>query len=133
MAKPRTERALGYVRVSTRRQADGGISLDNQERRLGANYGQRGTELIEIYRDDGLSGATDNRPGLQALVQHAVRSGSGVTETGIGSLCRLLRDHDLLDRYRRKLMRAGVRVVVITEEIDPDVEGDFVRKTRRAS
>jgi len=35
MTAKRIERALGYIRVSTQRQADGGICLDDQEQRLG--------------------------------------------------------------------------------------------------
>ncbi|CAN5599792.1 recombinase family protein [soil metagenome] len=127
MVKSKTERALGYVRVSTQRQAAGGISLDNQENRLGAHYSQRGTELVEIYRDGGLSGTTDNRPGLQALFEHAMRPGSGITEIGVYSFSRLFRDHYLLEHYRRKLKRAGVRIVAITQEVGQDAEGDLVR------
>lgn len=127
MAKPRTERALGYVRVSTQRQAEGGISLANQEERLTAHYAQRGVELVDIYRDGGLSGTNDNRPGLQALFEHALRAGSGVTEIGVYSFSRLFRDHYLLEHYRRKLKRAAVRIVAITQEVGHDAEGDLVR------
>ena len=127
MAKPRTERALGYVRVSTQRQAEGGISLDNQEARLRTHYAQRGVELVDIYGDGGLSGTSDNRPGLQAMIEHAIRPGSGITEIGTYSFSRLFRDHYLLEHYRRKLKRAGVRIVAITQDVGQDAEGDLVR------
>ena len=127
MAKARTERALGYVRVSTQRQAEGGISLDNQEAKLGDHYRRRGAELVDVYRDGGLSGTTDNRPGLQALFEHAMRPGSGITEIGVYSFSRLFRDHYLLEHYRRKLKRAGVRIVAITQDVGEDAEGDLVR------
>ncbi|WP_374943150.1 recombinase family protein [Sphingomonas sp.] len=127
MIKPRTERALGYVRVSTQRQAEGGISLANQEERLTAHYAQRGVELVVVHRDAGLSGTNDNRPGLQALFEHALRPGNGVTEIGVYSFSRLFRDHYLLEHYRRKLKRAGVRIVAITQEVGQDAEGDLVR------
>ena len=117
MVNPRTERALGYVRVSTQRQADGGISIDNQENRLAEHYRARVVELVDIYKDGGLSGTTDNRPGLQALFEHAMRPGSGITEIGVYSFSRLFRDHYLLEHYRRKLKRAGVRIVAITQEV----------------
>lgn len=127
MAKTRTERALGYVRVSTQRQAEGGISLGNQEEKLAAHYGERGVEMVDIYRDAGLSGTTDNRPGLQALFEHAMRPASGITEIGVYSFSRLFRDHYLLEHYRRKLKRAGVRIVAITQEVGQDAEGDLIR------
>lgn len=127
MPTPKIERALGYVRVSTQRQAEGGISLDNQQERLTTHYAQRGVELIDIYRDAGLSGTTDSRPGLQALFEHALRQGSGVTEIGVYSFSRLFRDHYLLEHYRRRLKRAGVRIVAITQDVGQDAEGDLVR------
>ncbi|RYY28390.1 MAG: recombinase family protein [Sphingomonadales bacterium] len=127
MAKTRIERALGYVRVSTQRQAEGGISLANQEQRLTAHYAHRGVDLVDIYRDGGLSGTTDNRPGLQALFEHALGAGSGITEIGVYSFSRLFRDHYLLEHYRRKLKRAGIRLVAITQEVGHDAEGDLVR------
>lgn len=127
MPTPKIERALGYVRVSTQRQAEGGISLDNQAERLTTHYAQRGVELVDIYRDAGLSGTTDNRPGLQALFEHAMRPGSGITEIGVYSFSRLFRDHYLLEHYRRRLKRAGVRIVAITQDVGQDAEGDLVR------
>ena len=127
MTKTKVERALGYVRVSTQRQADGGISLDNQDARLKAHYAQRGVEMVDVYRDGGLSGTTDNRPGLQALFEHALRPGSGITEIGVYSFSRLFRDHYLLEHHRRRLKRGGVRIVAITQEVGQDAEGDLVR------
>lgn len=125
--KNKVERALGYVRVSTQRQAESGISLENQEQRLTAHYGQRGIELVEIHRDGGFSGTTDNRPGFQSLIEHAMRSGDGITEIGVYSFSRLFRDHYLLEHYRRKLKRVGVKIVAITQEVGQDAEGDLVR------
>ena len=127
MAKTRTERALGYVRVSTQRQADGGISLDNQEVQLRAHFARRGVELAGIYTDGGLSGTNDNRPGLQAMFEEAMRPGSGITEIAAYSFSRLFRDHYLLEHYRRKLKRVGVRIVAITQDVGEDAEGDLVR------
>ncbi len=116
MAENRTERALGYIRVSTQKQADGGISLNDQTMWLQAHYAQRGSELVDVYRDSGLSGTTENRPGLQALFEHAMRPGSGITEIGVYSFSRLFRDHHLLEHHRRRLKRAGVRIVAITQD-----------------
>ena len=127
MTKAKTERALGYIRVSTQRQVEGGISLDNQEEKLTSHYAQRGVEYVDTYRDGGLSGTNDNRPGLQALFEHALRPASGITEIGVYSFSRLFRDHYLLEHYRRKLKRAGVRLVAITQEVGHDAEGDLVR------
>lgn len=132
MTKPRIERALGYVRVSTQRRIVGAVSLDDQENRLGIDDSQPDTEVIKIYRYDGFFGATDNRPGLQGLIERAARFGSCVTEIGVFSFSRLFRDHGAFEQCHRKLKRAGVRVVAITQEISSNAESDFVRNARRS-
>ena len=58
-----------YLRVSTRRQAEEGASLDTQRveiRRWVAEW-YVGAEIVE-YRDDGYSGETLNRPALERLL-----------------------------------------------------------------
>lgn len=117
MAKRCTERALGYVRVSTQRKAESGIGLANQEKRLAAHYRQREIELVEIYQDFGLSGRTDNRLGLQALFEHALHPGSGITEIGVYSFSRLFRNNSRLEHHQRQLEHAGVRLVAIRDEV----------------
>jgi site-specific DNA recombinase len=57
-----------YARVSTQRQAEA-QSIDEQIERLRAHARDRGWELPEanVFRDDGYSGATLRRPGLDRL------------------------------------------------------------------
>lgn len=61
-------RAAVYIRVSTERQADQGISLDAQLAACRAEALRLGDRSPAVYRDDGYSGTTDKRPGLQALL-----------------------------------------------------------------
>ena len=64
-----------YVRVSTQRQAQA-QSIEQQLDRLRAHLREQGVELAseEVFRDDGYSGATLNRPGLDRL-RDAARAG----------------------------------------------------------
>src|SRR5712691_2285409 len=57
-----------YVRVSTQRQAQT-QTIEQQLERLQAQVQSRGWEVPaeNIFRDDGYSGATLNRPGLDRL------------------------------------------------------------------
>jgi site-specific DNA recombinase len=61
-------RVAVYVRVSTQRQAQS-QTIEQQLERLQAHIHRQGWELREelIFRDDGYSGATLNRPGLDRL------------------------------------------------------------------
>ena len=64
------KRAALYVRVSTDHQ-----TVENQIRELSQVAERRGWEVIEIYRDAGISGAKrrDGRPGLDAMLKDASR------------------------------------------------------------
>jgi site-specific DNA recombinase len=62
---PATTRAVGYIRVSTDKQADHGISLDAQRTKLEAYAALYDLELVEVIVDAGVSAKTLHRPGLQ--------------------------------------------------------------------
>lgn len=125
--KTRPRRALGYIRVSTQRQADEGISMTNQDEQLRAYCLRNDIELVEVHSDGGYSATHGNRPGLQAMFAAAMRPGSAITEVVVYSFSRLFRDNFLLEDYRRKLKRSGVRLIAITQEVGDDAEGDLVR------
>ena len=65
-------RAAIYVRVSTQRQAQT-QTIDQQLERLQALAVERGWELPDdhVFRDDGYSGASLRRPGLDRLRDQA--------------------------------------------------------------
>jgi DNA invertase Pin-like site-specific DNA recombinase len=68
MSKPK--RAALYVRVSTDKQC-----VENQIRDLRLVAERRGWQVVEIYRDEGISGAKrrNQRPGLDAMLKDASR------------------------------------------------------------
>ncbi len=61
-------RAALYVRVSTEDQAVEGFSLDAQVKRLEAYCRVRGWEVADVYRDEGFSGRTTDRPEYQRMM-----------------------------------------------------------------
>lgn len=60
--------AIGYVRVSTAEQADSGLGLEAQRRRIAAYCEAQGWDLVQIVADEGLSGKALDRPGLARAV-----------------------------------------------------------------
>ena len=66
----KAKRAALYVRVSTDHQ-----SVENQVRELKEVAERRGWQVVETYRDAGISGAKgrDKRPGLDAMLKDASR------------------------------------------------------------
>ena len=61
-------KTFGYVRVSTDRQADQGVSLEAQEAKIRAMATVQGVELSEVIVDGGESAKSLNRPGIEKLL-----------------------------------------------------------------
>ena len=88
-----TKTAIGYVRVSTQEQASEGVSLDAQRDRLTAYCKMNGIKLIDIKADEGISGSTLERPGLQAALQMLKRGRANTLLVAkLDRLSRSLRD-----------------------------------------
>ncbi len=85
--------AIGYVRVSTQEQVSEGVSLDAQRDRLRAYCKLHAIKLIDIKADEGISGGTLERPGLQAALE-MIRRGRANTliVMKLDRLSRSLRD-----------------------------------------
>jgi site-specific DNA recombinase len=58
-------RVIGYVRVSTDRQAESGLSLEAQELKIRQFAALHDLELVEVVVDAGESASSLKRPGLQ--------------------------------------------------------------------
>ena len=88
-----TNTAIGYVRVSTQEQATEGVSLDAQREKLRAYCKTNGIRLVDIIADEGISGSTLERPGLQAALR-MIRRGRANTliVAKLDRLSRSLRD-----------------------------------------
>lgn len=95
------ERVVGYVRVSTEAQADGGVSLEAQREKLKAYALALDLELVAIIEDAGYSAKSMKRPGLQAALEHLTEGrASGLLVTKLDRLTRSVRDlGDLVERY----------------------------------
>ncbi|CAN5614465.1 hypothetical protein BH09MYX1_BH09MYX1_33720 [soil metagenome] len=94
-------RVVGYVRVSTEHQSDGGVSLEAQRTKLEAYALALDLELVAIEEDAGLSAKTLARPALQrALAMLATGTAEGLLVTKLDRLTRSVRDlGELVERY----------------------------------
>lgn len=108
--------AIGYCRVSSGGQATEGVSLEAQRARIEAWAAMHGRELADVYVDAGLSGCrADNRPALQAAIEHACRTRGALVVYSLSRLARSTRD--CLDLSAR-LDTAGADLVSLSEQID---------------
>lgn len=121
-------RAALYMRVSTGRQAESDLSIPDQRRQAIAFCEGRGWEVIAEFVDAGLSGTTDNRPELQRLLDLATGGGSPFDVVVVHSLSRFMRDAFLQEMHVRRLAKAGVRLVSMTQDVGDDPVGVMVRQ-----
>ena len=62
-------RVIGYVRVSTEEQSQSGAGLEAQRAAIRTECERNGWILSDIIEDQGISGKTLNRPGLQQALE----------------------------------------------------------------
>ena len=94
-------RAVGYIRVSTDKQADHGISLEAQKAKLEAYAALYELEMIDVIVDAGASAKTLQRPGLQqALAMLKAGAANALLIAKLDRLTRSVRDlGTLVDQY----------------------------------
>lgn len=111
-----TKQAIGYVRVSTEQQASEGISLDAQAARIRAYAELNDLDLAAIYTDAGLSGKrSDNRPQLQAALDHATKAGAVLVVYSLSRLARSTRDTLAI---AERLEKGNADLASLSEKID---------------
>ena len=94
-------KVIGYVRVSTEGQADGGVSLDAQRAKLAAYCTALDLDLIAVEVDAGLSAKSLDRPGLTRALGMLTRGdASALLVVKLDRLTRSVRDlGTLVDTY----------------------------------
>jgi site-specific DNA recombinase len=120
-------RAAAYVRVSTSRQAERETSLADQIAAITAYCDARGILLVDVYREPGASATDDNRPQFQSMVEAATARDRPYDLVIVHSFSRFFRDQFEFERYRRKLAKAKVELVSITQDVGEGPTGDLVR------
>jgi site-specific DNA recombinase len=100
-----TKRVVGYVRVSTEKQASEGVSLAAQEAKLRAYCLAMDLDLVAVEVDEGVSAKSmKGRDGLsRALARIDAGEASGLIVTKLDRLTRSVRDLGaLVERYFEK-------------------------------
>jgi DNA invertase Pin-like site-specific DNA recombinase len=108
--------AIGYVRVSTDRQADQGASLEAQTARVQAMATVQSAELVDVVVDGGESAKSMNRPGLRRVLA-LVESGK-VDAVIVAKLDRLTRSVKDLCQLLELFERKNVALVSVAESLD---------------
>lgn len=104
------KKAVGYLRVSGESQVDGD-GFKRQENAIRAYAKTNRIDLIEIFREEAVSGTTDgdNRPAFKNMVGTAMVE--EVRTVLIEDVSRFTRDADLLSKLTRTLHDLGIALV----------------------
>ena len=109
------QKAIGYIRVSTQGQADEGVSLEAQRAKIEAWCNLNDAELVAVFEDAGVSGASMNgRDGLHAALK-ATSKGMALVCYSISRIARSTRD---MLEIAERLNTRGSDLVSVTEKID---------------
>jgi site-specific DNA recombinase len=114
-------KAIGYVRVSTEKQADFGVSLEAQAEKVRAMAIVQGAELIDVIVDAGESAKSLDRPGMTRLM--ALVDARQVDTVIIAKLDRLTRSVKDLAELLERFSRRGVSLVSVAESLDTGTAG----------
>src|SRR5947199_180597 len=108
--------AIGYVRVSTDRQAEQGVSLEAQEAKIRAMATVQSAELLDVIVDGGESAKSLNRPGLQRLL--ALINAGKVQAVIVAKLDRLTRSVKDLCGLLELFEKRKVALISVAESLD---------------
>ncbi len=118
-------KAVVYLRVSTKEQAEEGYSIAAQQEACTRYVRDKGWDLVDVYSDRGESARTADRPQFQLLLRRIQEDGRirFLVVHKLDRLARSIRDYaavrDLLDR-------AGVQLVSVTEGLEATASGKMV-------
>jgi site-specific DNA recombinase len=113
-------RVIGYCRVSTTEQATEGMSLDAQESRIRAWCEAHDAELVEVIREEGVSGTKllAERPGGRKVARLLDARRPGTEAVVVVRTDRLGRDAAEQIALLKRFRTGGVGLVAIAQDID---------------
>jgi DNA invertase Pin-like site-specific DNA recombinase len=111
---------VGYTRVSTAEQVSEGQSLEAQEARIRAWADLQGAEVVEIFREEGVSGSRllADRPEGNRIAKLLEARRPGVDAIVVTRLDRLGRDAAEQIALLKRFRTGKVGVVAIAQQID---------------
>lgn len=110
------ERAIGYIRVSTKEQARDGYSLANQRKEIKDYCRKNKIELVEVYADEGYSGADlEDRINIIKAMNHILDAEQNIKYLITWKLSRLSRRiYDVLDIVKQ--LDGGSKVLITVKD-----------------
>lgn len=115
-AREKGQSWVGYIRVSSKDQAESGLSLEAQESRIRAMATAKGIALSEVISDQAESAKSLDRPGIQRIL--SLMNDGSVAGVIISKLDRLTRSVRDLGTIVELLSATGSSIISCHETLD---------------
>jgi len=120
------QKAIVYCRVSTEEQAEQGYSLDAQEKLCRSFVKNNGYTVADVYRDEGKSGTSLNRPALKDLLAKCQQDNS-ITAVIVQETDRLARNTKDHLTIKALLQKSEIKLISVAQPmLDDSPEGNMV-------
>ena len=116
-----------YLRVSTKRQLRGEVSIPSQRKAGTAHCETIGKPVLGEFID-GATGTDDARPSFRSMVEQAKQPGCRFDTIVVYSLSRFYRSGPEMELLIRALRKKGVQVVSVTQPIGNDPVHTMLRQ-----
>ncbi len=119
--------AVIYTRVSTEEQAKHGYSLAKQELECKNFAVRNGYGILKIFKEEGVSAKSTNRPKLQELIKYCIENKKIVDYIIVWRFDRFTRNLEDQTALFSKLSKYGIRVLSVTENNEENATGNLMR------
>ena len=111
------KRAFAYMRVSTDGQTgEDSFGLDAQKKPIIDYCKANDIEIVAWFVDEGVSGAAEHKPGLDAIIAAGAATNPPVEMVVTAKNDRVSREIQYYYAYKIKLQQIGLKIVSVTED-----------------
>lgn len=116
--------AVAYARFSSNNQRE--ESIDAQMRAINEYCQKENIELIAEFKDEAISGKTDDREDFQNMMRQLLKGSLPVDFVLVHKFNRFARNKYDSALYKKKLKDVGIKVVSVSQKIDETPEGELL-------
>ncbi|MDD2666651.1 MAG: recombinase family protein [Methanocellales archaeon] len=117
--------ALAYARVSTKEQADKGLSIPAQLKAIKEYANSHDLRVLEEFVDQGESAKTADRPGFRKMMKRCQKDKT-IEAVLVHKIDRFSRNNIDFYAYKAILKKEGVRLLSVSENIEENPSGEFI-------
>ena len=125
-AHPKIRKAVIYCRVSSPKQVKEGHGLQSQETRCREYAKHKGYEVIEVFKDEGITGKLLDRPNIQNMLTFLKQHKREHFVVIIDDISRLARDIETHIKLRSSIAEAGGKLESPSIEFGEDSDSRLV-------